>query len=139
MLCGRLAGFVLVVGFCTNACTTVHGSAIATTATPQAPYAGPVRFSALYVPPGSVQLGLVQASGTGELQELLDELRRQTAALGGNWTIVDRLSTTFELQTVPITTTTKCGTTTCTTTRMQTTEVGTTQLLGRALRTGNSP
>jgi hypothetical protein len=137
MFRNRLAGYVVMLGFCTGACTTVHGSAVATTATPQAPYTGPVRFSALYVPPGSVQLGLVQASGTGELQELLDELRRQTATLGGNWTIVDRLSTKFELRSVPVTTTTPCGTSTCTTTTMQTTEVGTTQVLGRALRTGN--
>jgi hypothetical protein len=137
MFRNRLAGYVLMLGFCAGGCTTVHGSAVATTTAPQAPYAGPVRFSALYVPPGSVQLGLVQASGTGELQELLDELRRQTATLGGNWTIVDRLSTKFELRSVPVTTTTPCGTSTCTTTTMQTTEVGTTQVLGRALRTGN--
>jgi hypothetical protein len=124
-----------------SACKTVSGSAIATSSA-GAPLAEsiPVRLSGLAVPEGATEVGIVQAKGTGKLQDLVDEFSAQVRKVGGNYGKIDSMPTKFEMVTSVQSYTYSCGTAkapaTCSGTRTVTTEVATTQLLGRAFLVG---
>ncbi len=117
-------------------CSNVHGSAVATSAAPA--YSGAVRLSALDDPGGATQVGIVQASGTGKLEDLAEEFVAQVRKVGGNFGKVDAVRSRFEMVTQNQTYTYSCGSSsapaTCTGMRTVTSEVMTTQVLGRAFK-----
>jgi hypothetical protein len=111
------------------ACSGVEGSAVATGRT-RAPHAGRVVLVALSVPEDAEELGVVQARGAGELEDLAQEFRAQAASLGGDLAKVDAIKSKAELTTQSYSY--ACGKATCT--GVRTVEVVTTQILGRAFR-----
>jgi hypothetical protein len=116
------------------ACSPVSSSGIQTAAG-VAPYTGPVAVAATTVPAGAVEVGIAQAAGVGAtVDQLIPEFVNQVAALGGNFGLVEQVSTQYETRTVPQTYTYTCGNSTCTGTNYVTQELATTQVVGRAFR-----
>jgi len=116
-------------------CSNVSSSGVQTGAGGAAPHQGPVAVAATYVPAGAVEVGIAQAAGVGStVEELIPEFVNQVAALGGNFGLVEQVSTQFETRTVPQTYTYTCGNSTCTGTNYVTQELATTQVVGRAFR-----
>jgi hypothetical protein len=136
----RLAAIALSAVTMAFACTpVVHTSAVAT-APAAAPSTGPVRVSAMIVPRGVPQLGIVQAhSDQTDITQIMPSLVKQVADLGGNYLKIDDITTTYGMQTRSRTENYSCGTSkyprTCTRTVTETVEVPTTRILGRAYRT----
>jgi hypothetical protein len=115
-------------------CTQVQGSAVPTNASFAQPTAGQVRLVTLDVPPSAVQVGLIQAKGTGTLERLAVEYAAQARRVGGNLAKVDRVTTKFEIVPQAQSYSYQCGTGTCSGTHVVMVEVATTQLVGRAYR-----
>ena len=66
------------------------------TGAPQGVNAGPVRISALTIPAGAVQVGIVQArSARVRIDEIMPEFARQVAARGGNFGKIDDITTSY--------------------------------------------
>ena len=136
-LCAVVAGVFLGVSLA--GCSSLSSSSIRT-GTTESPYTGQVRLAGTWVPPGARELGVVQATGANvQVDEIIPEFARRVGELGGDFGKIDRLRTSFELRTIPVTTTYNCGTVqaprTCTRTSMQTVEVAVTAIEGRAYTT----
>lgn len=121
----------------------VEGSAVATHTADDAHFvdASNVRVSALAIPQGAAEVGIVQARVTGgNIEDAMPEFRAQVARLGGNFGKLDEVRTKFEMQTRTSTETYSCGTAdkprSCTRSVTRTVEVSTTSLLGKAYRLG---
>lgn len=100
-----------------------------------------VRVSALTVPEGASELGIVQAHTIqGSIEDAMPEFRTQVARLGGDFGKVTDVTTHFELKTQTRTETYNCGTSdkpsTCTRMVTEQVEVATTRILGKAYRLG---
>lgn len=134
------AGLLFFVLATTAACTGIRSSSLRTGEAAYAPNEGPVRLTAVYVPPGAKEVGLVQVRGPRPIPELADQFEREVAQLGGNWGVVETISTKFEFVTRTESYSYSCGDSksprTCSGTRVVSEEVGTTQLVGRAYRVG---
>ncbi len=103
--------------------------------------ASQVRVSALAVPEGATELGIVQAHVIqGSIEDAMPEFREQVAELGGDFGKVSDVTTKFEMQTRTRTETYNCGTSdkprSCTRTVTEVVEVSTTRILGKAYRLG---
>ncbi len=121
----------------------VQSSAVATAPMTRA-YTGRVVLRAGNIPPGSTQLGIVEAHGdTVDIEKVMPEFVNRVAKLGGNFGKIDDIRTHFETHQVSETYTYSCGTTkqyrSCTGTRTQAVEVATTTIAGRAFRTVRKP
>ena len=119
----------------------VEGHAVATHSPADARLvdASAVRISALAVPEGASELGIVQAHVIqGSIENAMPEFREQVARLGGDFGKVNDVSTNFELQTRTQHESYNCGTSdkprTCTRTVTRTVEVATTRIIGKAYR-----
>ncbi len=99
-----------------------------------APNQGPLWVSAVRLPMGANEVGVVEASGTATIEELMREFTHRAAMLGGNFAKVDRIATRFEMVTQSQSYSYACGRTTCSGTRTVTVEVATTQVVGRAMQ-----
>lgn len=119
-------------------CSSVYGSAVATTAARLAPHRGPVGISATRDPPGGQELGVVEASGPTSIEEVLPEFIERAASLGGNVARIDHIETSFQWVSRPVTQTYNCGVgrfpMMCTRTYMQTEELAMLRVMGRAFR-----
>lgn len=120
-------------------CSNVTSSGVQTGGQGLAPYQGAVAVAATFVPPGAVEVGIAQATGVNtDITELLPQFAGQVAALGGNYGLVENISTQFEMVTLTQSYSYSCGTSqqprTCYGTRTVTNEMATTQMLGRAFR-----
>ena len=126
-------------------CSQVTSSGVQTGGQGLAPYQGAVAVAATFVPPGAVEVGIVQAVGQDtNIAELVPQFAGQVAALGGNYGLVETVGTQFELVTSTQSYTYSCGTSqqprTCYGTRTVTNEMATTQMMGRAFRVeGSTP
>lgn len=116
-------------------CSRVRGSAVRTSSAP-AGKTNDVRVVALHLPDDAHEVGLIEATGTGDLPELVAEFRAQAAKVGGTIAKVDRMHTKFHTQQVTRTESYNCGTPqsprTCTRNVTSTQEVATTTIHGRA-------
>lgn len=125
------------------ACTSTRSSAAPTATLHRAPHRGAVTVSLTRDPPGGVELGRVEASTLGTVDELIPEFVERVASLGGNYARIDELGTRFEWQWRPVTSTYNCGTfrfpMTCTRTYMVHEEVATLRAVGRAFYRPRSP
>ncbi len=106
--------------------------------------ASAVRISALVVPPGAEELGIVQAHTVGgTIEDAMPEFRAQVAGLGGDFGKVNDITTKFEIQTRTRNETYNCGTSdkprSCTRTVTENAEVATTRILGKAYRLNATP
>ena len=128
------AGARLITLGCLVGCYQVQGSAVPTSAFYAPPSAGQARLVNLDVPPSAVQVGLIQAKGTGTLEMLAAEYVAQARRVGGNLAKVDHVSTKFELVPQAQSYSYQCGTGMCSGTHVFMVEVATTQLVGRAYR-----
>lgn len=141
--CRSFAGLLLVVF---GACEPyVEGHAVATHTAADAPHvdATAVQLSALTVPEGAAELGIVQAHVIqGSIEDAIPEFRAQVARLGGDFGNITDVSTQFELKTQTSTETYNCGSSdkpsSCTRTVTRQVEVATTRVLGKAYRRGVS-
>lgn len=118
-------------------CRMTRGSGVRTGGDAPALHHGPVALAATAVPPGAVQVGIVQAATEwAELPDLALEFASQVAGVGGNFGLIDQVTVHFEMVTTSQTYTYNCGTSqqprTCTGTHWVTNEVATTQMIGRA-------
>jgi hypothetical protein len=93
---------------------------------------------ALSIPAGAQEVGLIEATGTGELHELIDELRTQAAKAGGNVAKIDRIHTKFQIHSGTRNESYSCGTPqsprTCSRIVPYSYEVATTTIHGRAFQ-----
>lgn len=106
--------------------------------------ASAVRISALVVPSGAEELGIVQAhTAGGTIEDAMPEFRAQVAGLGGDFGKVNDITTKFEIQTRTRNETYNCGTSdkprSCTRTVTENAEIATTRILGKAYRLGATP
>ena len=137
----RFGGLLLVV---LGACGPyVEGHSVATHTAGDVQHfdASQVRISALTVPEGSSELGIVQAHVIqGSIEDAMPEFRAQVAQLGGDFGKVTDVTTQFEIKTRTRTETYNCGTSdkpsSCTRTVTEQVEVSTTRILGKAYRLG---
>jgi hypothetical protein len=142
----RWLGSVVLVTVC-GCGPYVEGSAVVTAhSAGDAKFvdASAVRISALTVPPGASELGIVQAHVVqGSIEDAMPEFRAQVARLGGDFGKVTDVSTTFEMQQRTRTESYNCGSSdkpsTCTRSVTESVEVSTTRILGKAYRLGAPP
>lgn len=112
-------------------CSSVSGSGVATGAPGRG--SGVVHVRAITLPRPGREVGIVEAKGHHEMiEDVMPEFARQVAALGGNYGLVDRITSRYELQTYTETYSYACGKSTCTGTRTSTREVETLSIVGRA-------
>jgi hypothetical protein len=121
----------------------VEGHAVATHTPVDAKHidAGQVRISAVSVPEGATELGIVQAHTVqGSIEDAVPEFRKQVAELGGDFGKINNVSTKFEMQTRTRTESYNCGTSdkpqTCSRTVTENVELATTRIIGTAYRLG---
>jgi hypothetical protein len=125
-------------------CSTVRSSSVrASAAADQSvvAFAGDVSLAATHVPEPAQSLGIVEAHGAAsEFVTIVEQFKREVAALGGNWGKVDDIKTKMDLVTRNSSYSFPCGQTTCSGMRTQTVEVATTTVTGRAFKAqGESP
>ncbi|HKO53990.1 MAG TPA: hypothetical protein VJV79_40055 [Polyangiaceae bacterium] len=136
---GRLAGLLLSM---LAACGPhVEGHAVATHTAADAKHidASQVRVSAVSVPEGASELGIVQAHTVqGSIEDAMPEFRAQVAQLGGDFGKINEVGTTFEMQTRTRSESYNCGTSdkprTCSRTVTERVELATTRIIGKAYR-----
>jgi hypothetical protein len=121
----------------------VEGHAVATHTAADAKHvdASQVRVSAVSVPEGASELGIVQAHTVqGSIEDALPEFREQVAQLGGDFGKVDDVGTTFEMQTRTRNESYNCGTSdkprNCSRRVTERVELATTRIIGKAYRLG---
>jgi hypothetical protein len=119
----------------------VEGHAVATHSAADAKHidASLVRISALSVPEGASELGIVQAHTVdGSIEDAVPAFREQVAQLGGDFGKINEVGTKFELETRTRTESYNCGTSdkprTCSRNVTETVELATTRLVGKAYR-----
>ncbi len=120
-------------------CSNVSSSGVQTGGQARAPYHGAVAVAATFVPAGAVEVGIAQATGVNtDITQLVPQFAGQVAALGGNYGLIESISTQFEMVTSTQSYTYSCGTAqhpqTCYGTRTVQNEMATTQMVGRAFR-----
>lgn len=103
-----------------------------------------VSLSAVSVPEGASELGIVQAHTVqGSIEDAVPEFRKQVAELGGDFGKIDDVATKFETETRTRTESYSCGTVnsprSCSRTVTETVELATTRIIGKAYRLGASP
>ncbi len=134
----RLLALVLPLA----ACASVQTSALPTSPFRLAPHRGRVAVSLTRDPPAGVELGRVEASTAGTVEDLVPELVERVADLGGDYARIDEITTRFEWQWRPVTSSYNCGTfrfpMSCTRTYMVSEEVATLRASGRAFRAGGA-
>lgn len=95
-------------------------------------------MAAMTIPPGAVELGVVQATGVGAVDEIMPEFLAEVARLGGNYGKIDGVATSFDNQMRTRNESYNCGTPQayrmCNRTITSTEEVAITRILGRAYR-----
>ncbi|MBI5501217.1 MAG: hypothetical protein HY907_13305 [Deltaproteobacteria bacterium] len=133
----RVAFACAVITASSIGCSPVTSSGVRTGGAGLGAHQGPVGLSATNVPPGAVEVGIAQAVGIeANIGALVPQFAGQVAALGGNFGLVERVQTEFEMVTRTENYSYSCGTTqyprTCYGTRTVTNEVATTQMVGRA-------
>ena len=141
-VCLSKVGYLLLIGL--GACGPhVEGHAVATHTAADVRHvdASAVRVSALRVPDGAAELGIVQAHTVGgSIEDAMPEFREQVATLGGDFGKVNDVSTSYEMTTRTRTETYNCGTSdkprSCTRTVTEQVELVTTRVLGKAYRLG---
>lgn len=106
-----------------------------------APYAGPVRLSALRASAASArEVGVVEVTSVESLETAAHAFSDRVGELGGNLGIVERAWMTFEMETRSRLVTYSCGTQTsprnCSRTEYYTEEVGYLHLVGHAFLEG---
>lgn len=124
---------------------SVEGHSVATHTAIDAKHidASQVRLSAVSVPEGASELGIVQAHTVqGSIEDAVPEFRNQVAQLGGDFGKIDNVATKFETYTQTRTESYSCGTVnsprTCTRTVTETREAETTRIIGKAYRLGGA-
>ena len=116
-------------------------SAIRTSPNVYKRYEGAMGITALGVPVGSEQVGLVEAHRSGDIniEHVMPEFLERAAGIGADWALIDHIRHTYRWVTTTQTYTYSCGTSryprTCTGTRTVTREVPTVSIQGRAFRT----
>lgn len=136
----RFRGLLVTLGACGP---HVEGHAVATHTAADAKHidASVVRVSAVAVPEGASELGIVQAHTVqGSIEDAMPEFRKQVAQLGGDFGKINDVATTFEMQMRTRTESYNCGTSdkprTCTRTVTERVELATTRIIGKAFRLG---
>ena len=122
----------------------VEGHAVATRSAADAKHvdASQVRVSAVGVPEGAAEVGIVQAHTIqGSIEDAMPEFREQVAQLGGDFGKINDIATSFEMQTRTRTESYNCGTSdkprSCTRTVTERVELATTRIIGKAYRLGS--
>ena len=133
----------LALAAASPACATVRSHALPTTSLHLAPHRGRVAVSLTRDPPAGVELGRVEATTYASVDDLVPEFVERVAGLGGDYARIDELSTRYEWQWRPVTSTYNCGSfrypVTCTRSYMVHEEVATLRAAGRAFRTAGAP
>jgi len=121
----------------------VEGHSVATHTAIDAKHidASQVRISAVSVPEGATELGIVQAHTVqGSIEDAIPEFCKQVAELGGDFGKINDVGTQFEMQTRTRTENYNCGSAdkpqTCSRTVTETVELATTRIFGMAYRMG---
>ncbi|MBK8171099.1 MAG: hypothetical protein IPK60_12245 [Sandaracinaceae bacterium] len=124
-----------------SACSSVQSSAIRTGPS-RAANAGPVSLTAMELPIGATQVGIVVVRGRGTIEELAPLFKQRVAELGGNRGLIDRISTRYDSQTTWVNEMYPCGfrmQTTCTRVVPRLDEYSTLEMSGRAFLIGPTP
>ena len=80
-----------------SSCMTVSASVVPTAAGGVPEAVEKVRVSALGVPDGARELGLVEAhSAVAPLERIVDEVKQRAAAMGANLICIDKMATRYE-------------------------------------------
>jgi hypothetical protein len=130
---------VVALAALVGACRGTTSSAYRTGTGEAAPFTGNVRIVVTTVPSGAQQVGIVEVDSTEELANAVEQFQARVAEMGGDTGVIDRYSTSFEIERQTRTEQYKCGTQTCTRTVSQDHEVATLHLSGRALLTRGTP
>ena len=132
---------VLAMSLAALGCASVSSSAIVT-GVRYLPNTGPVGFSALQVPAGASEVGIVQAVGTATIVELVPEFIQRAAVIGGNFALLESVRTRFETVARPYSYSYRCGyrsRNTCWRQGFRSHEIAYTELVGRAFRVSGAP
>lgn len=121
-----------------SACSGTRSSAVARFPGAER-YEGPVAVTGTIADGVGVEVGVVEVSSVEGLEAAVRAFADRTAEVGGDRAVVDRESTSFEMQAVSQSYTYSCGRSTCTGTRTVMQEVSILHLFGRAFRTRGGP
>jgi hypothetical protein len=97
-----------------------------------------VAVSATRDPVSATEIGVIEASGSATIDDVMEEFVERVAQMGGNYARVDRFSTNFDWVVRPVTQNYNCGSmsypATCQQTNWQQNQVTSVRVVGRAFR-----